>query len=130
MDLTGIINENEFFTHHYLSAILENDLKNLFSTWTQQEKTGGIKTPYAQLASLRADYFKLAAQLEREKDLSEQLHRQQDFFGKLFFILGYRLAKANEKEMESGETVPVIGEVKERRWHAGTMDTANDDQRH
>ena len=26
IDLTGITNENEFYTHHYLSAILENDL--------------------------------------------------------------------------------------------------------
>ena len=27
IDLTGITNENEFYTHHYLSVILENDLK-------------------------------------------------------------------------------------------------------
>jgi hypothetical protein len=25
LDLTGITNENEFYTHHYLSAILEED---------------------------------------------------------------------------------------------------------
>ena len=31
MDITGITNENEFYTHHYLSAILENDLKDIFS---------------------------------------------------------------------------------------------------
>lgn len=29
IDLTGITNENEFYTHHYLSVILDNDLKNL-----------------------------------------------------------------------------------------------------
>ncbi len=27
IDITGITNENEFYTHHYLSAILENELK-------------------------------------------------------------------------------------------------------
>jgi len=25
IDLTGITNENEFYTHHYLSAILEDE---------------------------------------------------------------------------------------------------------
>ena len=30
IDLTGITNENEFYTHHYLAAILEGDLKPLF----------------------------------------------------------------------------------------------------
>ena len=29
IDLTGITNENEFYTHQYLSVILDNDLKNL-----------------------------------------------------------------------------------------------------
>jgi hypothetical protein len=26
IDLTGITNENEFYTHHYLAAILEGDV--------------------------------------------------------------------------------------------------------
>ena len=36
IDITGITNENEFYTHHYLSAILENDLKDLFSQWKKK----------------------------------------------------------------------------------------------
>jgi hypothetical protein len=35
LNLTGISNENEFYTHHYLSAILESDL--IFAKWSAQE---------------------------------------------------------------------------------------------
>ena len=37
MDLTGISNENEFYTHHYLAAILEGDLKDVFKEWKRRE---------------------------------------------------------------------------------------------
>ena len=37
LDLTGITNENEFYTHHYLAAILEGDLKPLFEGWSKLE---------------------------------------------------------------------------------------------
>ncbi len=30
IDFTGITNKNEFYTHHYLNAIPEEDLKDLF----------------------------------------------------------------------------------------------------
>jgi len=37
LDLTGIQNDNEFYSHHYLSAIFEGDLKDTFKQWQQQE---------------------------------------------------------------------------------------------
>lgn len=46
LDITGITNENEFYTHHYVSAILENDLKELFGTWKEKEDTENIPQPY------------------------------------------------------------------------------------
>ncbi len=33
LDLTGIQNIGEFYSHHYLDALLENDLKRLFAKW-------------------------------------------------------------------------------------------------
>jgi len=56
MDITGITNENEFYTHHYLSAILENDLKEVFSRWKQQEAEEEIPQPHLKLGNLRKDY--------------------------------------------------------------------------
>ena len=38
LNLTGISNENEFYTHHYLSAILETDLKEVFEKWPLESR--------------------------------------------------------------------------------------------
>ncbi len=33
IDLSGIHNVGEFYSHHYLDALLEGDLKGLFARW-------------------------------------------------------------------------------------------------
>lgn len=80
LDLTGIDNENEFYTHHYLAAILETDLKPLFESWAQLETP-----PYEALKRLAPT---LAA-IEREKDKSEQETLRRQFFEDLLAALGY-----------------------------------------
>jgi len=52
IDLTGISNVNEFYTDHYLAAILENDLKDLFKAWATAEKEQGATPPDRRLAAL------------------------------------------------------------------------------
>ena len=47
LDLTGITNENEFYTEHYLKAILEGDLRGLFDSWNKLEQP-----PYTALLRL------------------------------------------------------------------------------
>ena len=54
MPLTGIANENEFYSAYYLDAILKEDLKGVAQRWKEQ-----AQTPDRQLGSLRQDYFKL-----------------------------------------------------------------------
>ena len=33
IDLSGIQNVGEFYSHHYLDALLEGDLKGIFARW-------------------------------------------------------------------------------------------------
>jgi len=46
MTLAGIANENEFYTEHYVHAILEGDLRDLFSRWAAR-----AEPPYEALRS-------------------------------------------------------------------------------
>lgn len=76
LNLTGISNENEFYTHHYLSAILENDLKDLFAKWSAQEEQSVVgdkpatwRPPYAKLGGLSKLYFVLRNNLEKSRNL-------------------------------------------------------------
>ena len=54
IDLTGVSNENEFYTHHYLAVILENDLKSVFAEWAEQDEP-----PYNRLRMLARPFQQL-----------------------------------------------------------------------
>ncbi|NBC13633.1 MAG: hypothetical protein GVY09_09870, partial [Gammaproteobacteria bacterium] len=90
IDLTGIANENEFYTHHYLSAILEGDLREVLSDWRRREsEESGYRPPYAVLRTLARPFLEMRARLERERDPSRRLSHQRDFLAQLLPALGY-----------------------------------------
>jgi len=111
LDLTGITNENEFYTHHYLTAILENDLKGFFSQWADREAQTGVKPPYDQLARLHKNYFALRNRMERLRAPEEILAAQREFLPELLTVLGYEYAP-DVKELDSGVLIPIAGEVR------------------
>ncbi len=125
LDLTGINNENEFYSHHYLSAIFEGDLKDTFTQWQSLEdayreaiKITGEKNdvfaetraPWIRLRSLGQDFFQLQNQLEKDKEPASRLQRQQKFFAKLLTALGYHWAPTLKPLNGSGD-LPVLAEV-------------------
>ncbi|MBN1998603.1 N-6 DNA methylase [candidate division KSB1 bacterium] len=113
LDLTGISNENEFYTHHYLSAILEGDLKELFSRWVREEKESGIKPPYKMLNGLCRNYIMVKNRIERFKLRKEVLraHRHRDILPRLLQILGYDYTP-QIRELEDKTRVPIVYELK------------------
>jgi hypothetical protein len=113
LDLTGIGNENEFYTHHYLTVLLENDLKGLFTAWEEREAKEGVKAPHDRLARLHRDYFALRKEMERLRTNGEIIACQREFFPSLLESLGY-LYEPALKELDSGSLFPVIGEVRRK----------------
>jgi len=119
LNLTGISNENEFYTHHYLSAILENDLKELFAKWSAQEEQSSTdgqpatwRTPYAKLGGLSKLYFVLRNRLEKTTQPAAIQQAQHEFFTKLLDALGYQFAPTL-KPLDEG-AVPILGEIKKK----------------
>jgi hypothetical protein len=113
LDLSGITNENEFYTHHYLTAILENDLRGLLGQWEEKEKNAGIKPPYDRLARLNKDYFALRNQMERFRRHEERLSCQREFLSELLDALGFSFTP-DLKELDSGFMLPIVGEVRKK----------------
>ena len=110
IDITGITNENEFYTHHYLAAILENDLKEVFQEWKRREEEDSTPQPATLLGGLRRDFFRMLASLERERDPAERLRLQRAFTARLLQALGYELhprCVANEE----ATLLPLLGGV-------------------
>jgi hypothetical protein len=113
LSLTGIGNENEFYTHHYLSAILENDLKNLFSVWQKAEEEQEIKPPYAKLSGIIKEYFILRARMEKAKDTDEVLSIQNQIIPSLLECLGYVYEPAIE-ELDTKLFLPIVAEIRKK----------------
>ena len=111
MDLTGIVNENEFYTHHYLSAILENDLKDLFASWRKREEEENIRSPYAELRGQGRDYFVFLNNREKERRPEVQLELQREFLANLITVLGYNYS-FQMVELDDDTSIPLLAEIK------------------
>jgi hypothetical protein len=89
-DTSHVRNVGEFFSQHYLDAVLETDLAGTFARWLTSEKSGGTKTPEKALASLAERYFRAAAQLEqREQARDESIALLRDHHARVLEALGY-----------------------------------------
>jgi hypothetical protein len=110
IDLTGITNENEFYTHHYLSAILENDLKEVLQEWKRREQDESIRPPSTELRGLSRPFFEMRSRLGRERKPEGQLEIQREFLQQLLPVLGYTFTPAL-RELDNGAHIPILGEV-------------------
>ena len=73
VDLRGIRNVGDFYSQHYLDALLGSDLDAVIQRWTAEEKEGKGKAPYKALAALEQRFFKAASRAAGERDPAERL---------------------------------------------------------
>ncbi|MDY0041314.1 MAG: hypothetical protein RBS57_13460, partial [Desulforhabdus sp.] len=110
IDITGITNENEFYTHHYLAAILENDLKDVFNKWKRQEDEAGMPQPHALLRGLRKEFFATHSLLEKEKKTTERLAIQREFLVRLLDSFGYQY-HYQTVDLDDVGSIPLLGGI-------------------
>ena len=103
----GIHNENEFYSHHYLSEIFSGDIRTMVDRWRESAEAGGGRTPYAALRALAGDYVRFRRDFERERRAGQRLTLQRDWFRKLLPALGYEWNPANHP-LDDGDEVPVL----------------------
>ncbi len=126
LDLTGIENDNEFYSSHYLAAIFESDLKHTFRQWQEQEeryreqiRASGQKAdprhpdraPWVRLKALAQDYFRLQNQLQKEHDPACRLALQRGFTTQLLDALHYPGQSALKSLDNHAGEIPVLAEV-------------------
>src|SRR4051794_27802040 len=70
IDLTGIQNVGEFYSHHYLDALLENDLRGLFAKWRENENESAKETPDRRLNACATAYFTAKSRALKESKLA------------------------------------------------------------
>ena len=79
MNLAGFHNRGEFFSHHYLDAVLEGDLRSQFKEWKKAEEEGGAKQPFKALKALANPYFKALKDCSTERDTEVRARIARDF---------------------------------------------------
>ncbi len=109
--LTGIANENEFYSNHYLEAILKDDIKGVAQRWREATAENETKSPPELLGSLAASYFRFINNFTKEKDITERLTLQQHWFSDFFVALGYQI-EPTQRSLDEGQLLPVLCEVK------------------
>jgi hypothetical protein len=103
----GIANENEFYSHHYLSEVLKGDIKERLEQWaTAEEAHPEQRAPYKQLASWASQWFALRNTVSHDGTAAEQLDSFRHVQQGLLQALGYTITPQH-LELQAGMPVPV-----------------------
>ena len=94
---TGIQNENEFYSHHYLAELFANDIQTTTARWRDSaaESANGKRTPDLALRALARPYLRFRQQFARERRNQARIELQRDWFRLLLTTLGYDFEPAN-----------------------------------
>lgn len=95
--LIGIENANEFYSQHYLDEVLDNDLRELYTTWDAL----GAASPPAKLRAMAGAFLRLREQLLTSKSLSDRLVTLSDIANALLGALGFE-SHPQAIELENG----------------------------
>lgn len=107
LDISGIGNVGEFFSQHYLDALLEKDLKDTLARWAKRKADDKLATPQERLARLADPYFRLAARAEGVTSPRERLELSEGFHAELLAALGYERKPATAL-LDDDRVVPVL----------------------
>ncbi|WP_181234506.1 Eco57I restriction-modification methylase domain-containing protein, partial [Enhygromyxa salina] len=93
IDTTHVHNVGDFYSQHYLDAVLPEDLQPVFAAWSAREKDGGARAPAKLLARLAEPYFKaLAAFQSAVDDPDTRVGVCASFHAQVLEALGYQRA--------------------------------------
>ena len=105
--LTGIHNENEFYSHHYLAEIFAGDIQATLERWREQAEANNAHPPHAELRALAPDYLRFRREFALERRTGQRILKQREWFGRLLPALGYPCQPANHL-LEDGSEVPIL----------------------
>ena len=115
IDLTGINNVGEFYSHHYLDALLENDLKSLFAHWRAEEAdtapaAGMNYSPDRALNRCATPFFDAKRRALRERRPANRQRASHPIHVELLEALGYTYAPQS-RYLADGAALPLLGAV-------------------
>lgn len=112
MDLTGITNQNEYYTNHYFSTLFEESAKESISRWNADaHEAEQVRTPWAQLRQNARQFYSAHDRYVRSGLNLQLLDNIRSMADAYLTSLGYPEAKP-EKIVLDDVTIPVYLEMK------------------
>lgn len=112
MDLTGITNQNEYYTNHYFSSIFEENASETISAWRAEAKESEeIRTPWALLRDVARQYYPAHDRFLRSKFDTQTLANIRSLADMYLRALGYPEAKPEWIEIDDTLKAPVYLEL-------------------
>jgi len=113
MDLTGITNQNEYYTNHYFSSIFEENASDTISKWRAEAKESEeIRTPWSKLRDAARQYYPIHDRFLRSKFDMQTLVNIQTLADIYLSALGYPEAAPEWIEIDDTTRVPIYLELK------------------
>ena len=113
MDLTGITNQNEYYTNHYFSSIFEENARDTILKWRSDAKENDeIRTPWALLRDVARQYYPIHDRFLRSKFDMQTLVNIRDLADSYLLALGYPSACPEWVDIDDTTRVPVYLELK------------------
>lgn len=109
--LVGISNENEFYSHHYLSEIFRGDIREILESWQQRDEADGVKPPYQQLRTLNRDFFTFSERFARDRQPASRIALQREWCARLLPVFGYTIHPSALLRLEDGCELPLLCSV-------------------
>ncbi|HCG7282306.1 TPA: class I SAM-dependent DNA methyltransferase [Vibrio parahaemolyticus] len=146
MALVGIYNENDFYSHHYLSEVFVGDIRGVLEQWLEKENQAreieraekeqggkpqrGYRAPHTQLASYSGEYFRELNQHLSVKDVDKRLSNQRARWSPILHALGFEI-KPTQVLLENG-LLPVLSAYQDHQglpllWILEAHDPSLDD---
>ncbi len=97
---SGIVNENEFYSHHFLAHVFQSRIKD----WLDSRED--VQPAAQQLGSLAVDFFKQRSSYPASGDFDEQQHWHRALHQPLLEALGFT-PEPDEYEWHDDEPIPV-----------------------
>ncbi len=112
MDLTGITNQNEYYTNHYLASIFEENASETISRWRAEAKGGDSRTPWALLNGAAKQYYSIHDRFLRSKFDTQTLGHIRTLADIYLSALGYPQAEPAVVDIDDETKAPVYLELK------------------
>ncbi len=112
MDLTGITNQNEYYTNHYFSSVFEENAAETISKWRAEAKENeGSRTPWAKLRDVARQYYPIHDRFLRSKFDTQTLANIRALADMFLNALGYPEGKPEWIPVDDTLRVPVYLEL-------------------